>query len=232
MKKKHILIVLIIFMYIPFIKSYALINPSINNEINENEEDDNKVQYKKLEDLKKELKEQRKAIEQQRLEEIKAKELEKSQNLKINSNDSKKTNDNSQTKIEVGKPKVEKKDDEIPTLIVRLRGKHSSKYLCYYNFKQMKDNEEKILAKEILTDYEKLLKKPALKVRPGEIINFEFSEKPKYIKTYIWNHKSSKLKIKKGCIKVPDLDEKIVVAVDGVYKNGYIRYAIVLDIRK
>ena len=32
-------------------------------------------------------------------------------------------------------------------------------------------------------------------------------------------------------IRVPDLDKKIVVGVEGTYKNGKILYAVVLDIR-
>lgn len=172
-----------------------------------------------------------KLIEQQRLEEIKAKELEKQQNIETDINNKKDENNKEEVKVPENKSKIEKKED-IPSLIVRLRGKHSSKYLCYYNFVKNKDNEEKILSKEIVTSYEKLLKKPALKVRPGEIINFEFSEKPKTIKTYIWDEEMKKIKIKKGCIKVPNLDKKIVIAIDGTYKDGYIRYAIVLDIRK
>jgi ribosomal 50S subunit-recycling heat shock protein len=214
---------MLLFILIPFTSTSALVNTSINPE--NNIEKKNEGQYKKLEDLKRELKEQRKLIEQQRLEEIKAKELEKQHNIETDINNKKDENNKDQGKCSEYKPKIEKKED-IPSLIVRLRGKHSSKYLCYYNFVKNKDNEEKILAKGIITSYQKLLKKPALKVRPGEIINFEFSEKPKAIKTYIWDEEMNKIKIKKGCIKVPDLDKKIVIAIDGYYKDGYIRYAL------
>lgn len=227
--KVYVITFLILFIIIPYNVTSALINP--NNDTNNISEEESQEKYRKLEDLKKELKEHRKLIEQQRLEEIKAKQLEKQQNLEkdLNNNTSKNTEE---VKVKEDNLKPIKTEDEVPKLIVRLRGKHSSKYLCYYNFTKNKDNKEKILAKEIITSYEKILKKPALKVRPGETINFEFSEEPKYIKTYIWDDESSKIKIKKGCIKVPDIDKKIVVAVDGIYKDGYIRYAIVLDIRK
>lgn len=230
--KTYIGNLIILFMLIPFTATSALTNNQFNPDNNTNTiEEKTEGDYKKLEDLKKELKEQRKLIEEQRLEEIKAKELEKQQNSESNLNDKKDENTSEKIKVEENKLKVEKKE-EVPTLIVRLRGKHSSKYLCYYNFTKNKENEEKVLAKEVITSYEKLLKKPSLKVRPGEIINFEFSEKPKNIETYIWDEKDTTIKIKKGCIKVPNLDKKIVVAVDGFYKDGYIRYAVVLDIRK
>ena len=39
------------------------------------------------------------------------------------------------------------------------------------------------------------------------------------------------LEMKRGTIKVPQLDKKIVVGVEGTYKNGKILYAIVLDVR-
>lgn len=227
--KAYIGMLILLFMFMPFTSSSALVNTNMNPE--NNTEEKTEGQYKKLEDLKKELKEQRKIIEQQRLEEIRAKELEKQQNIETDLNNKKDGDNKEEVKTPEDKPKVEKKE-EIPSLIVRLRGKHSSKYLCYYNFIKNKDNEEKILSKEIITNYENLLKKPALKVRPGEVINFEFSEKPKNIKTYIWDEEMNKIKIKKGCIKVPNLDKKIVIAIDGNYKDGYIRYAIVLDIRK
>ena len=35
----------------------------------------------------------------------------------------------------------------------------------------------------------------------------------------------------RGTIKVPQLDKKIVVGVEGTYKNGKILYAVVLDVR-
>ena len=40
------------------------------------------------------------------------------------------------------------------------------------------------------------------------------------------------IKVKRGCITVPDIDGKAVILIEGTYNNGYIKYAIVLDIRK
>ena len=76
-----------------------------------------------------------------------------------------------------------------------------------------------------------LLKKPSLKVRPGEMINFEFSEPPKKIRAFIWNDEITELNMTRGSIKVPDYDKKLVVGIEGTYKNGKILYAVVLDIR-
>ena len=80
-------------------------------------------------------------------------------------------------------------------------------------------------------DYKVLLKKPSLKVRPGEMINFEFSEPPKKIRAFIWNDEITELNMTRGSIKVPDYDKKLVVGIEGTYKNGKILYAVVLDIR-
>ena len=77
----------------------------------------------------------------------------------------------------------------------------------------------------------KLLKKTSLKVRAGEVINFEFSEQPLKVRAYIWGDEIKELDMKRGTIKVPQLDKKIVVGVEGQYKNGSILYAVVLDIR-
>ena len=75
------------------------------------------------------------------------------------------------------------------------------------------------------------MKKPSLKVRAGEVINFEFSEKPIKVRAYIWDDEIKELEMKRGTIKVPQLDKKIVVGVEGTYKNGKILYAVVLDVR-
>ena len=128
--------------------------------------------------------------------------------------------------------KVRSKENEyIPSLIVRLRGKHSIKYLCSYHFIIEDDNTESELDKTNFDDYQTLLKKSSLKVRAGEVINFEFSEKPIKVKAYIWDDEIKELEMKRGTIKVPQLDKKIVVGVEDTYKNGKILYAVVLDVR-
>ncbi len=142
-------------------------------------------------------------------------------NIKKNSNDENKKNE----------VKNNKENDLIPSLIVRLRGKHSTKYLCSYHFILNSDNSESELDKTIYDDYKILLKKNSLKVRGGEVINFEFNENPTKIRAYIWDDEIKELEINRGTIKVPQLDKKIVVGVEGTYKNGKILYAVVLDIR-
>lgn len=207
----------------------ALISLNSNIVYSEPVENSENEQYKKLEDLKKELKEERRQIDQQRLEDIRKKEEEKKQKMKEDNLEDKSKNNNDENKI--NEKKSDKEKELIPSLIVRLRGKHSTKHLCSYNFIIESDNSEVELSKINIDDYKILLKKPSLKVRAGEVINFEFSEKPKKIRAYIWGEEISELEIKRGCIKVPSLDKKIVVGVEGKYKNGQILYAIVLDIR-
>ena len=119
----------------------------------------------------------------------------------------------------------------IPKFIVRLRGQHSNKYLCSYNFTIVNENTSSELTNVKYDDYKVLLKKPSLKVRPGEMINFEFSEPPKKIRAFIWNDEITELNMTRGSIKVPDYDKKLVVGIEGTYKNGKILYAVVLDIR-
>ena len=134
--------------------------------------------------------------------------------------------------IELEKYKEKSKESEyIPSLIVRLRGKHSTKYLCSYHFVIENENTESELDKTNFDDYQLLLKKPSLKVRAGEVINFEFSEEPIKVRAYIWGDEIKELEMKRGTIRVPELDKKIVVGVEGTYKNGKILYAVVLDIR-
>lgn len=183
---------------------------------------DNSLNYRKLDDLLKELKDERKIIEQQRLQEIEQKRIEKE-------GETPKSIENNLPKDKVQPQAYE---DHIPKLIVRLRGKHSTKYLCEYKFTLNNSDNNQELSKEIISDYTKLLKKPSLKVRPGEIINFEFTPQSNSIKAYVLNENLEDLKIRRGCITVPDLDKKIVVIIDGRFENGYTRYAIVLDIRK
>ena len=182
--------------------------------------------YKTLEELKKELKEERRQIDQQRLEEIRKREQEKREELGEPENTDK--NDNEKKKSE---EKKNKENEYIPSLIVRLRGKHSTKYLCSYHFVIENDNTESELDKTNFDDYNQLLKKPSLKVRAGEVVNFEFSEKPIKVRAYIWDDEIKELKMNRGTIKVPQLDKKIVVGVEGTYKNGKILYAVVLDVR-
>ena len=93
------------------------------------------------------------------------------------------------------------------------------------------ENTESELACSNYDDYKVLLKKSSLKVRPGELINFEFSEKPKKIRAYIWDDEITELEMTRGSIRVPNYDKKIVVGIEGTYKNGKILYAVVLDIR-
>ena len=79
------------------------------------------------------------------------------------------------------------------------------------------------------------MKKPSLKVRPGEVINFEFVPNCKSLNAYIWDEENDllkEIKVKRGCIEVPNIDKKIVVIIQGNFSNGYIKYGIVLDIRK
>lgn len=215
MRRKILLFNLIVIILIALNSNIVYSDP-IENIENE--------QYKKLEDLKKELREERKQIDQQRLEEIRKKEEEKRQKMgETNLDDSNKNNNEEN--------KVDKEKELIPSLIVRLRGKHSAKYLCSYHFIVEDDNAEVELSKNKIEDYKVLLKKPSLKVRADEVINFEFSEKPKKVRAYIWGDEVIELEMKRGSIKVPNLDKKIVIGIEGTYKNGQILYAIVLDIR-
>lgn len=220
--KKILLIIIMVTLLTPLSTAMAY---EENTNSNENEYD-NSFPYPKLDDLLKELKEKRKQIEQQRLEEIKAKKMEKGELIDESIENDKPSKDNENSKDN------HKKEDIIPSLIVRLRGKHSNKYLCSYSFTEDSNNSENIIAKDIITDYEKLLKKSSLKVRANENINFEFSIEPKEMIVRIWNLDNKTLSVKRGCIKVPDLEGKYVLLVEGKYKNGSVTYAVVLDIRK
>ena len=103
--------------------------PDDSGEI-ENEES---FPYPKLDDLMKELKDKRKQIEQQRLEEIKAKKLEQGELIDESAEEGK--DDKKDTE-------KNKEKEVIPSLIVRLRGKHSTKYLCSYSFTEVENNSE------------------------------------------------------------------------------------------
>ena len=223
MRKNIFLFNLILSMLISLNYNMAYSEPKENTKQNEEIESQ---PYKTLEELKKELKEERRQIDQQRLEEIRKREQEKREELGEPENTDK--NDNEKKKSE---EKKNKDNEYIPSLIVRLRGKHSTKYLCSYHFVIENDNTESELDKTNFDDYNQLLKKPSLKVRAGEVVNFEFSEKPIKVRAYIWDDEIKELKMNRGTIKVPQLDKKIVVGVEGTYKNGKILYAVVLDVR-
>ena len=223
MRKNIFLFNLILSMLISLNYNMAYSEPKENTKQNEEIESQ---PYKTLEELKKELKEERRRIDQQRLEEIRKREQEKREELGEPENTDK--NDNEKKKSE---EKKNKENEYIPSLIVRLRGKHSTKYLCSYHFVIENDNTESELDKTNFDDYNQLLKKPSLKVRAGEVVNFEFSEKPIKVRAYIWDDEIKELKMNRGTIKVPQLDKKIVVGVEGTYKNGKILYAVVLDVR-
>ena len=224
MRKNIFLFNLILIILITLNCNMAYAEPSESTEQNE---DIRNEPYKTLEELKKELKEERRQIDQQRLEEIRKKEQEKREELGETEN-VEKSDENEKKKSEANKSK---ENEYIPSLIVRLRGKHSVKYLCSYHFVIEDDNTETELDKTNFDDYKVLLKKASLKVRAGEVINFEFSEKPIKVRAYIWDDEIKELEMKRGTIKVPQLDRKIVVGVEGIYKNGKILYAVVLDIR-
>lgn len=224
MRKNIFIFNLILIMLITLNCNMAYAEP--NEGVEQNEEMKHEP-YKTLEELKKELKEERRQIDQQRLEEIRKKEEEKKEELGKTKNEEK--NDENENKK--NENKKSKENEYIPSLIVRLRGKHSAKYLCSYHFIIEDDNTESELNKTNFDDYEVLLKKPSLKVRAGEVINFEFSEKPIKVRAYIWDDEIKELEMKRGTIKVPQLDKKIVVGVEGTYKNGKILYAVVLDVR-
>ena len=226
MRKNIFIFSLILVMLISLNCNMAYAEPNESEEQNEKTENE---PYKTLEELKRELKEERRKIDQQRLEEIKKKEQEKKEEAGESENSEK---ENLEKNDENKKKKSESKENEyIPSLIVRLRGKHSTKYLCSYHFIIEDDNTESELDKTNFDDYQTLLKKSSLKVRAGEVINFEFSEKPIKVKAYIWGDEIKELQMKRGTIKVPQLDKKIVVGVEGTYKNGKILYAVVLDVR-
>lgn len=53
----------------------------------------------------------------------------------------------------------------------------------------------------------------------------------KKIRAYIWDDEITELEMTRGSIRVPNYDKKIVVGIEGTYKNGKILYAVVLDIR-
>lgn len=226
MRKNIFIFSLILVMLISLNCNMAYAEPDESAEQNEKTENE---PYKTLEELKRELKEERRQIDQQRLEEIRKKEQEKREGLGESENQEK---ENLEKNDANEKKKSESKENEyIPSLIVRLRGKHSTKYLCSYHFIIEDGNTESELDKTNFDDYQTLLKKPSLKVRTGEVINFEFSEKSIKVKAYIWDDEIKELEMKRGTIKVPQLDKKIVVGVEGTYKNGKILYAIVLDVR-
>lgn len=223
MKKIKILLIIYIFSLLigyPYeINAYE--DP--NNDITE----DNKAEYRSIDELLKELKEERKLINQQKLDEINQKKLEKQKQDGVVSEEA--------PVPEATKSKKDSENEYIPKLIVRLRGKHSPKYLCSYELLITDDSKETELSKDIISDYSLLMKKPSLKVRPGEVINFEFVPNCKSLNAYIWDKENDSLKeikAKRGCIEVPNIDKKIVIVIQGNFSNGYIKYGIVLDIRK
>lgn len=219
-KLKKIIFIYIFLLLIPY-SVYGYNEPMQDNP------QESTYNYKSIDELLKELKEERRLIDQQKLEEINQKKLEKE------SENAEKSPEN--TIPEQNNPKKTNQNENIPKLIVRLRGKHSPKYLCSYELTINDDNKEIELSKDIIPNYASLLKKPSLKVRPGENINFEFVPGCKTINAYIWDSQSDELKeikVKRGCIIVPNIDKKIVIVINGNYSNGYIKYAIVLDIRK
>ncbi|SCK04370.1 Uncharacterised protein [uncultured Clostridium sp.] len=223
MKKIKIILIIYIFSLLiayPYkIDAYEEPNDDITK--------DNEVKYRSIDELLKELKEERKLINQQKLDEINQKKLEK-QNQDGGVSE--------ETPVpETPKPKKDSENEYIPKLIVRLRGKHSPKYLCSYELLITDDTKEIELSKDIISNYSLLMKKPSLKVRPGEVINFEFVPNCKSLNAYIWEEENDSLKeikAKRGCIEVPNIDKKIVVIIQGNFSNGYIKYGIVLDIRK
>ena len=187
---------------------------------------DDPTNYKTIDELKKELQEERKRIEDEKLQQLREKQREKELEKATQLEENPPIDEKNDSSIKI--PEGEKTNEEIPGLIVRLRGKHSSKYLCSYNF--IIDNRE--LSKNIINDYSTLLKKPSLKVRANEIINFQFTKEPRKIKIFRWGEEEIVIRNKKGSIRVPDIEDKIVIGVEAIYKEGTIRYAVVLDIRK
>ena len=161
MRKNIFLFNLILIMLITLNCNMAYAEPNENPE--QNEEIENEP-YKTLEELKKELKEERRQIDQQRLEEIRKKEQEKREELGETENVEK----NDEKAKKKSEAKKSKENEYIPSLIVRLRGKHSAKYLCSYHFVIENDNTESELDKTNFDDYQILLKKPSLKVRAGD----------------------------------------------------------------
>lgn len=225
MNKMIFSIVLILVLFINHKTFYATSDP-----INEDT-----VQYQTLDELKKNLKDERKKIDQQRLEELRLREEEKRiKEEELNEKSSKNNTQDFKKEIINDKKGGEytKQGESIPKLIVRLRGKHTKKYLCSYKFTIDNSNAESVLENNFINDYKELLNKPSLKVRVNEVINFEFLEQPKKLKVFIWNETTKELPVKRGSIRVPDNDGKIVVGIDGEYETGTIRYAIVLDIRR
>ena len=202
--QKNIVLFSLIVTIIIVLNCNLVYSEPIEDNIDENIKKENIGPYPTLDDLKKELKEERHNVDQENNEQIK--------------NES----DNKNKKAE---------NELIPKFIVRLRGQHSNKYLCSYNFTIVNENTSSELTNVKYDDYKVLLKKPSLKVRPGEMINFEFSEPPKKIRAFIWNDEITELNMTRGSIKVPDYDKKLVVGIEGTYKNGKILYAVVLDIR-
>lgn len=222
--KRIALFSLIVFIVINL--NCNLIHSKSIKDIDEDLKKENISHYPTLDDLKKQLKEERHKTDQQRLDEIRKKQEEKKAiEGEKNKKDTEKIKNKSNTKNE----NIE--NEFIPKLIVRLRGQHSNKYLCSYNFTVTNKNTESEITNIKYDDYKILLKKSSLKVRPGEMINFEFSESPKKIRAFIWDDEITELNITRGSIKVPDYDKKIVIGIEGIYGNGNIIYAIILDIR-
>ena len=69
------------------------------------------------------------------IQEIKAKKLEQGELIDESAEEGK--DDKKDTE-------KNKEKEVIPSLIVRLRGKHSTKYLCSYSFTEVENNSEKI----------------------------------------------------------------------------------------
>ena len=224
--QKNIVLFSLIVTIIIVLNCNLVYSEQIEDNIDENIKKENIGPYPTLDDLKKELKEERHNVDQQRLDEIRKKEEEKKA---LESEEDKENNE--QIKDESDNKNKKAENELIPKFIVRLRGQHSNKYLCSYNFTIVNENTSSELTNVKYDDYKVLLKKPSLKVRPGEMINFEFSEPPKKIRAFIWNDEITELNMTRGSIKVPDYDKKLVVGIEGTYKNGKILYAVVLDIR-
>ena len=133
--QKNIVLFSLIVTIIIVLNCNLVYSEPIEDNIDENIKKENIGPYPTLDDLKKELKEERHNVDQQRLDEIRKKEEEKKA---LESEEDKENNE--QIKDESDNKNKKAENELIPKFIVRLRGQHSNKYLCSYNFTIVNEN--------------------------------------------------------------------------------------------
>lgn len=225
MKRKFIAFLLAC-LIIPSLSAGATIKDDDDKAQDKTKIEEKMEEKMKKDDKKEDNKDKKEEKKEDKKDDIKEKKEDKKEDIKENKEEKKE--DIKEHKEEKKEDKKEESNKNLPKLKCSLKNNETKNILYKYEWKSDKDNSKE--QKEIMKEAELNKKLTPTKVKAGDIIDLNFSEKPSKIEAEAVGKDKAKVKISDKKMEVPKCKGPHIVNIHCTYKDGSTHHAIMLEI--